>query len=109
MTAYARVLGADLEACDPEVQALHRDQGAFSGTIRVERPANPVLRFLGSLAGFPPAGTSDFILSKQANHGGDRWVRTIGAFTMTTYQDARDGLLCERMGPVTACTRLDVS
>ena len=109
MTPFAQTLGSDLAACAPEVQALHSTHGRFHGKITVERPRNPLLYALGHIPNLPPQGTHDLTLDKSLNGRGETWTRTIGSATMRSTQWALGDRVAEKLGPVTAITKLVVT
>ena len=105
---YAQILGASFDKMPATWRAVHGPFGKVNGEISVTLPRNIVLRLLARLAGFPPACQNTPFTFETAPHGkGERWIRRIGNHTVTTQIWATpDGLLAERMGPVTAFTAL---
>lgn len=109
MTPYRRALGTAWASCPPPVRAFHAQSGRYVGQISVKRPKNPFLRLIGWAAGFPSSVMNKpFVLTKTAQGDREVWTRKIAHHRMTSTQWCEDGLLAERMGPLTAITRLDV-
>lgn len=109
MTVYARVLGPQgMAALAPECRALHAGMGPFFGQITVEVSGNRVLRGLLRVAGFPRPASDAPLRFERADRGGvEMWSRHIADQTMRTVQwDTSDGCLAERMGAMTAISRL---
>lgn len=111
MTIYADVLGPEgLARLAPECRALHDGYGQFRGQITVQVTANPVLRLLLRLAGFPkPADAAELVFVTKREGRGDQWARHIAGQSMTSRLWAvGEGLLAERMGMIGAVSRPDV-
>ncbi|MEL7258646.1 MAG: DUF4166 domain-containing protein [Pseudomonadota bacterium] len=108
-SVYAQVLGADgLAKLAPECRALHETMGRFEGEITVEMTRNPLLRVALRCAGFPKAFEQAALVFTKGKQGQrEVWTRQIGDQVMRTVQWVEsDGRLAERLGAMTAISRL---
>lgn len=111
-TALSTAIGAELDALAPAVRALHADHGRFEGRITVRHGAGLLAPLIAKLTGLPRAtdGMPLRLTTASTPDGADRWVRDIGARSYPSQiAAAGDGLLSERMGPVTATTRIAIA
>lgn len=107
-TLHARLLGEAMAGLPPAVRALHSRHGTFTGEITVRLAANPVLRVIAGLAGFPRAvEAAPFTFEAAPDGDGERWMRRIGGHVVHSRLWTERGLLAERLGPGTALCRLE--
>jgi len=107
---YARCLGPELDALDADLRAVHGGYGRFHGRIAVDAPARFPMRQICRWLGFPEA-TEDaaFQFSTERGHIADIWTRQIGDQVMRSQLWLTgDGLLAEKLGPVTAVSALQI-
>ena len=102
-TLFQQALGAAYYSLAPSVRRLHgiRGQLRYKGVASIERGSGPLARLCARIAGLPDAAsdaptTVDFI----ADARGETWRRDFGGRRMASALTYRDGLLCERLGPL---------
>jgi Domain of unknown function (DUF4166) len=104
---YRRVLGSAWDRLPPPIRHLHSvtSSSSFVGRCEVERGRNPLGWVVAALIEFPSADASQSIVVRlEADGDGERWVRTIGSRTFSSYQRAgcgpSDWLVTERFGAI---------
>jgi hypothetical protein len=101
---YRRVLGQRFAALPRRVRELHDIEAAsvWAGRANVERGRARLSRLAAFIAGLPPAGR-DQPLCVTFEPLGTReiWTRRFGEASFRSVQFARQGFLCERVGPTT--------
>ena len=102
-TVFQQVLRAPFFSMPDAVRALHsiRGRGEYVGRASIERGKGPLAWLCAVFAGLPPrmqdAPTRvEFI----ADDRREIWKRNFGGRKMSSKLYCRDGLLCERLGPV---------
>ena len=102
-TVFQQVLRAPFFNLPESVRALHslRTRGTYAGRVRIERGGHVLARLCAAVAGLPPAMADaplrvEFIPDAK----GETWRRDFGGHPMASRLKCRDGLLCERLGPV---------
>ena len=112
MTVYSQVLGqVGLAALSQECRAFHAGFGSFRGEMTVQVTGNPLTRWLLRLAGVPLGVVAAPLDFEKTDLGtSERWERRISGQNMTKVQwRTRDGRLAERLGLMTAISRLQPS
>ncbi|MFT3762092.1 MAG: DUF4166 domain-containing protein [Pseudoxanthomonas sp.] len=102
-TLFQQVLRAPFFGLPDTLRALHsiRGQAVYAGRADIERGGNPLARLCAFVVGLPPrmrdAPTRvEFI----ADDRREIWRRDFGGRKMSSKLSCRNGLLCERLGPV---------
>ena len=108
---FVQLLGpAAFAALPPTVQALHRRGGLrrYEGRVNIRRGRHWLARLCSAVTGMPPAmDDAPLQVEISAAPGRERWTRHFAGHRMSSAMTARDGRLCERLGPVTFHFRLD--
>jgi hypothetical protein len=102
-TVFQQVLRAPFFNLPDSVRALHsiRGRGQYEGRVSIERGRNLLSRLCGAIAGLPPAmADAPLRVEFSADARGETWRRNFGGRPMTSRLKCRNGLLCERLGPV---------
>lgn len=105
---YSRVMGDAFESLAPHLREFHqRAPAAATGSFSVIRPRSRLKGLLGTLAGFPPAG-SDVPLALSVTRQGkvEQWRRTFGKHPFPSRQWIWRDLLVEAAGPLAFGLRL---
>lgn len=107
---FPHLLQARFEALPASVRSLHLRQGAatYDGQVDVVRGRSLLSRLCGWATGLPPTGHAPIRVEIDAAPTHERWARHVHGHSMRSRLWAADGLLCERLGPVTFGFRLDV-
>jgi Domain of unknown function (DUF4166) len=109
---YPQLLGASWDLLDEAVRHMHGDGEVViaAGVFQVRRASNRLVRWLGSLAGLPVAGSAVEVRLTVIPQGrGENWLRTFAGRPLASYQcSGPDGLLAERMGLAEMHFRLQV-
>jgi uncharacterized protein DUF4166 len=110
ITLYHQLLGTGFNDLGPACQAIHECHATFAGRITVTLSRNLALKWLARLAGFPDdIQDARFFFTTKSRGISEQWVRSIGRHDMTsTLWQTPDGLLAERMGPITAISAPEV-
>ncbi len=102
-TLFQQALGAAYYSLAPCVRRLHgiRGQARYVGVATIECGNNPLARICARIAGLPAeardaATRVEFI----ADGHGETWRRDFAGQKMASALQYRDGLLCERLGPL---------
>jgi hypothetical protein len=106
---FSALLGSAFDGLAEPVRRLHAGgPRRFAGRASVDRGTNALGRLMGWIAGLPPAAVDAPIVVDLAPDGVfEYWTRRFGAHAMTSRLHAgSDGLLHERLGPVTFRFRL---
>ena len=108
---YPGLLGASWVDLDPEIRRAHLAEGTATGRFTIHYGAGVAPRFLRRALGLPPAGSAhDTRLRITRDAQRERWARTIGRWSLVTFQRALpDGRLAERIGIVELRFRLHVA
>ena len=106
---YSRLLADELESLSPEIGGIHRQYGQFRGWIKVETANSFPVRMVGALFGFPTKDMDEELYFTSVPKGDrDIWTRQIGSHVMKTELWATaDGRLAEKLGPITATSRME--
>lgn len=99
---YARVLGDRFDRLPPAVRRIHetvRDDGA-SGEAEVTGAANVFGALIARIMRFPVAGRHPLHVAFIERDGTERWVRSFGPTTFSSWLSLEDGDLVERFGPL---------
>lgn len=99
---YARVLGDRFDRLPPAVRRIHeivREDGA-SGEAEVIGAANPFGALIARIMRFPAAGRHPLHVAFIERDGTERWVRSFGPTTFSSWLSLEDGDLVERFGPL---------
>ncbi len=101
---FAAILGGAFATLPDPVRRLHAGGARrFAGRASVDRGTNPVGVLMGWIAGLP-AGASDapIVVELEPDGAFETWTRRFGTHAMRSRLRAGpDGLLHERLGPVT--------
>lgn len=102
-TLFRRLLGPHYTRLSPVVQRLHARTGTqrLSGEVRIERGPHPLARLMGAVTSLPPQGDGPIDVIIEAEGARETWTRRVGGRAMRSVLDEADGLLRERLGPVT--------
>lgn len=102
-TIYQQVLGPGFALLPATLRSMHGLQGraVYSGRADIQRGHGLLARLCAAVAGLPPAmqaaSTSvEFIADQDA----ETWNRDFAGSRMCSRLTCRDGLLCERLGPL---------
>ena len=97
---YEQIIGDEAWRRLPAaIRAIHAP-GEVRGTFRVTR-GRGLARWIGRLAGFPPACERLPIHLRVADEDGRMvWRRSFGTAIVTTWQEAKAGLVHEHFGPL---------
>lgn len=102
-TLFQQALGAAYYSLAPSVRRLHgiRGQMRYVGVANIERGRGPLARLCARVAGLPDEARDaptrvDFTADAQR----ETWRRDFGGRNMASELRYRDGLLCERLGPL---------
>jgi hypothetical protein len=101
---YRRLLGPGLDRLPRQVRELHDLAGLciWEGRARVERGRSLAARIAAALTSLPPEGDDCRLrVTFRAVAEGEIWARQFGPALFRSVQYERDGLLRERVGPVT--------
>jgi len=102
-TLFQQLLGAPFFTLPDSLRQLHavRDRARYAGRATVARGRNPLARACAAIAGLPRSA-KDVAIAVEfiADAKGETWRRDFGGVPMTSRLRVRDGLLCERMGPL---------
>ncbi|MFC3551582.1 DUF4166 domain-containing protein [Lysobacter cavernae] len=109
-TLYRQLLGAAFERLPPSVQRLHARDGQwrYHGKVEVERGTGLLARLCAWATRLPRAGRGPIKVEIAADRGRERWARVFAGRAMRSRLWGREGLLCERLGPVLFGFHLDV-
>ena len=102
-TGVQQALGAAFFRLPDSLRLLHSNRGRtrWVGRASVERGRNPLARLCARIAGLPPAGQDvATVVEFDCGPARETWRREFGAARMTSVLGLRDGLLRERLGPV---------
>ncbi len=106
---FSRLLGDAYDALPGEVRRFHSMPlpCRFEGEATVRAAANPAARLAARMLGLPLRnGKVPIAVSIDPEAGGQRWTRHFPPWPMTSLITAHEGLLCERLGPVTLRFRM---
>ncbi len=105
---FSRVLGESFATLAPPVRSLHlRETGRrYRGEVEVERGRSLLAALCARATRLPPAGRGPIEVEIAIDARGERWARHVGGHAMRSHLWERDGLLHERLGPVTFVFRL---
>ncbi len=100
---FSRLLGEAFIGLAPKVRELHALDGSavWRGRASIRRGESLLARLCAAVAGLPP--TLDDVPTRVAferEGKGETWSRDFGGHPMRSSLRARDGLLCERLGPL---------
>ncbi len=103
MTVYTGWLGEGFDDLPQECQDLHAGYGRFAGRITVSYARLPFLAQIGQKFGFArPTDNGDLIFEARQEGGQDHWLRFVDGVAMkSTLWVTEDGVLAEKLGPVT--------
>ncbi len=107
---FQRILGQRFDTLAPRVRALHALDGTatWRGEATILRGPHPVARLCSAIAGLPPSGDRVATTVVFATHAtGETWARDFGGARMLSRYTTREGLLHERLGPMTFIFALD--
>lgn len=102
-TVFQQVLRAPFFNLPDTLRALHsiRGSGEYAGTVSIERGEHPLSRLCGAIARLPPAmHESPLRVEFRADARAETWKRDFFGHSLSSRLHCRDGLLCERMGPL---------
>jgi hypothetical protein len=102
-TIFQQVLGARFSTLPDKPAALHslRGRATFTGRADIRRGTNPLARVCAAIAGLPPdMRDAPTRVEFTADHHHEIWQRDFGGSKMSSTLTCRDGLLCERLGPM---------
>ncbi len=105
-TLFQQALGAAFYSLAPSVRRLHGALGTarYTGVASIERGRNALARLCARIAGLPEdAGDVPTTVEVVADAGGEIWRRDFGGQRMASSLSYRNGLLCERLGPLQFC------
>ena len=106
---FPRVLGSEFDRLPPRVQRLHRNGSrSYRGEVTVERGRRWLGRLCAWVARLPPAFVGAIRVDIEVDAVGERWARHVDGRAMRSRLWARQGLLCERLGPLVFRFRLGV-
>ncbi|WP_299932338.1 DUF4166 domain-containing protein [uncultured Pelagimonas sp.] len=107
MTVYSKWLGDQFDDLPDACQDLHAGYGRFAGRITVSYAPLPFVAKLGRLFGFAPAADDvALVFEARQEAGRDYWRRMVGDTPMESeLWVTTDGLLAEKLGPVTVTMR----
>jgi hypothetical protein len=109
---YAQIVGSRWNDLDEAVRRLHETGMALhvTGTFRVRRGNNRLVRFLAMLGGLPHANEAvEMRLIVTRLEHGEEWRRSFAGKPMISTQwNHPNGLLVERMGPLQLRFQLNV-
>jgi hypothetical protein len=112
---YKTVLGEDFETLPPQVQALHNSiqTRAWGGTAKVQRGTGVLAKALAAIIGFPETDPAKTVRVDFVPDGvGERWTRTFGAKTFSSYQrpNAKGDtpMMMERFGVINVALALQI-
>jgi hypothetical protein len=106
---FHRVLGEAYCSLPPALRKIH-DGGArhtWAGRCDIERGENLLVRLMATIASLPPTGRDVPVtvqIATDTDH--ETWTRDFGGHIMRSTLKLRDGLLSERLGPVSLCFEL---
>ncbi len=102
-TIYQQVLGARFSGLPAGLAALHglRGNATYVGSADIQRGANPVAQLCAAIAGLQPTmRDAPTRVEFTADHTREVWRRDFGGRKMSSTLTCRNGLLCERLGPM---------
>lgn len=102
-TLFQQALGAAFFWTAPCVRRLHsvRGQARYRGLCDIECGTSPLARLCARAAGLPAAGAAvPTTVTFDAGQKGETWRRDFAGKPMVSRLEYRDGLLCERLGPM---------
>jgi hypothetical protein len=109
---FPAILGTEFDALAAPLRCVHSGlSGEWIGAAQVGRGSTLAARLLCTLGGLPPSSPTQVPLRVriEAKGGSERWQRWFGdSRAMVSSLASREGLLVERLGPVTAVVRLEV-
>lgn len=100
---FPGLLGEGFASLHPNVRAVHNGQSRrWSGRASVQRGSHPIARLAAAVARLPTTQRDEpVVVTIDATDGKEIWTRWFGsAAPMQSSLSNHDGLLVERMGPV---------
>ncbi len=104
MPAFARVLGPAFDTLPEAIRRTHMTAGLsrWTGRADILRGSGLWSRLLGTLFGFPQAGTGiDVEVTKTVTRHGENWIRRFGTRRFRSHLAASARGMTERFGPFT--------
>jgi len=112
---HEQILEARFSDLPPQMQAIHRIGPGHSwhGRSQIIRSKNILGRIIAAMMRFPPQADDVAVTVKMEPHkGGERWTRTFGNKTFSSFQTPgtgrNEGLLVERFGLVSVAMSLEI-
>lgn len=108
---YPRALGVRFVFLPRTLRLLHGRGGrrVYRGEAQVERGRGLCSRLFARIARLPKAHAGPIEVEIDANARGETWTRRFGKSAMRSRLVERDGLVCERLGPMRFAFALDLT
>lgn len=109
---FRHLLGASFERLPAGIRQVHAGHPSlwFEGACAIERGRHWLARLSAVIAGMPPATAQvDLRIEIAADAAGETWNRHFGERLMSSRMHAVNGLLVERLGPLTIAFQLEAA
>lgn len=108
---YRRLLGETFDTLPPTLRDFHdiTTERQFEASFKITRGSGPIRRLLCWMGNLPQEGENvPVTLRVVPENGKERWIRQFANHKLESVQWENDGLLLEKLGPVTIAFRLTV-